>query len=200
MFRDAAGPLYDFLKGIGRRMDDCGGKTPLSSLRQSQALGEHWILAHLNELTESDFDLLARTARFHIAHCPRSHTYFGHTPFALRKLQALGFNICLGTDSLASNSSLSLLAEMRELLRKEPWLSPREVLLMTTVNGCARLGPDWRAGENQSRFSGGLDRDSISRNRKGRFRGHRRIRRNGAVDDGERRNLKPSLSYSFLVS
>ena len=104
-------------------------------------LDEHWILAHLNELTESDFDLLARAPRFQIAHCPRSHTYFGHTPFELRKLQALGFNICLGTDSLASNSSLSLFAEMRELLRKEPWVSPREALIDDNGERSACLGP-----------------------------------------------------------
>ena len=29
MFRAAAGPLYEFLKSIGRSMDDCGKKTPL---------------------------------------------------------------------------------------------------------------------------------------------------------------------------
>jgi aminodeoxyfutalosine deaminase len=146
MFRDAAGPLYHFLKGIGRRMDDCGGKTPLSALMQSQLLDNRWILAHLNELTESDFDLLASARKFHIAHCPRSHSFFGHSAFALRRLRTLGFNLCLGTDSLASNSSLSLFAEMRELLRKEPWLSPREVLMMATVNGARALGQSGSLG------------------------------------------------------
>ena len=29
MFRDASGPLYEFIKSIGRTMDDCGSKTPL---------------------------------------------------------------------------------------------------------------------------------------------------------------------------
>jgi cytosine/adenosine deaminase-related metal-dependent hydrolase len=140
MFRDAGGPLFDFLKSIGRQMDDCGGNTPLSSLMHGQVLGERWIIAHLNELTDDDFDLLARSNRFHVAHCPRSHTFFGHAPFELRRLRALGFNICLGTDSLASNSSLSLFSEMRELLRKEPWISPREVLEMATVNAAHAIG------------------------------------------------------------
>jgi cytosine/adenosine deaminase-related metal-dependent hydrolase len=140
MFRDASGPLYDFLKSIGRSMDDCGGSTPFSSLLQSQVPDERWIVAHLNELTDEDFDILAREKRFHIAHCPRSHTFFKHTPFELRKLRALGFNICLGTDSLASNSSLSLFAEMRELLRKEPWISPREAVTMVTVNAARAIG------------------------------------------------------------
>jgi aminodeoxyfutalosine deaminase len=140
MFQDASGPLFAFLKSIGRQMDDCGGNTPLSSLMHGQVLDERWIIAHLNELTDDDFDLLARSNRFHIAHCPRSHTFFGHAPFELGRLRALGFNICLGTDSLASNSSLSLFSEMRELLRKEPWISPREVLEMATVNAAHAIG------------------------------------------------------------
>jgi cytosine/adenosine deaminase-related metal-dependent hydrolase len=140
MFRDASGPLYDFLGSIGRPMDDCGAHTPLSVLMQSQMLDDRWIIAHLNELTEGDFDLLARAARFQIAHCPRSHTFFGHAPFQLRRLQALGFNICLGTDSLASNSSLNLFSEMRELRRNEPWVSPRELLTMITINAASAMG------------------------------------------------------------
>ena len=140
MFCNANGPLFDFLKRIGRQLDDCGGTTPLSCLLQRNAVDERWIIAHLNELSEEDFDLLARAKKFHIAHCPRSHTFFGHTPFPLRRLQGLGFNICLGTDSLASNSSLSLFSEMRELLRKEPWISPREALTMVTVNAADAIG------------------------------------------------------------
>lgn len=147
MFRDARGPLFDFLKSIGRQMDDCGGHTPLWSLIHDQVLDERWIIAHLNELTEDDFDLLARSNRFHIAHCPRSHSFFGHAPFELRRLRALGFNICLGTDSLASNSSLSLFSEMRELLRKQPWISPREVLEMVTVNAAHAIGQGGMLGE-----------------------------------------------------
>ena len=140
MFRDSTGPAFEFLKSIGRPMDDCGGETPLSFLIRQQKIDERWIIAHLNELTDSDFDLLARAAKFHVAHCPRSHTFLGHTPFAWKKLRALGFNICLGTDSLASNSSLSLFSEMREFQRKESGASPREILEMATVNGARALG------------------------------------------------------------
>jgi cytosine/adenosine deaminase-related metal-dependent hydrolase len=106
----------------------------------TQVLDERWIIAHLNELTDDDCDLLARSNRFHIVHCPRSHTFFDHSPFELRRLRALDVNICLGTDSLASNSSLSLFSEMRELLRKQPWISPREVLEMVTVNAAHAIG------------------------------------------------------------
>jgi cytosine/adenosine deaminase-related metal-dependent hydrolase len=156
MFRDAAGPLFDFLKGIGRQMDDCGGHTPLGALMHTQVLDERWIIAHLNELTDDDFDLLARSNRFHIVHCPRSHTFFGHSPFELRRLRALGFNICLGTDSLASNSSLSLFSEMREVLRKQPWISPREVLEMATINAAHAIGQGGTLGAIGSSFRADL--------------------------------------------
>src|SRR6266705_1761125 len=55
MFHDAAGPLYEFLRHIGRPMDDCGNKSPLSVFVQAtgrRALA-HWIVAHLNELNET---------------------------------------------------------------------------------------------------------------------------------------------------
>jgi cytosine/adenosine deaminase-related metal-dependent hydrolase len=140
MFRDRNGALFDFLKDLGRPMDNGGRETPLAFLLRNQRITKRWIVAHLNQLAASDFDLLAAAEKFSIAHCPRSHTFFGHAPFRLEKLRALGFNICLGTDSLASNSTLSLFAEMRELLRKTPSLSPAEVLEMATVNGAMAIG------------------------------------------------------------
>jgi aminodeoxyfutalosine deaminase len=146
MFRDAAGPAYRFLSDIGRPMDDCGHETPLSLFLRTRSIDERWIIAHLNELDPGDFDLLTRAPKFQIAHCPRSHTFLGHAPFALERLRALGFTVALGTDSLASNSSLSLFAEMRELLRKEPRLSPREILEMATLNGATAIRQSNRLG------------------------------------------------------
>src|SRR5262249_49861082 len=66
MFRNASGPLYEFLKSIGRSMDDCGDETPLehflkirdsSTPLRSARDDTAWLVAHLNELTENDFEL-----------------------------------------------------------------------------------------------------------------------------------------------
>jgi cytosine/adenosine deaminase-related metal-dependent hydrolase len=139
MFRDRCGLLFDFMKSIRRPMDDCGDVTPLQLLSRASLLDERWIVAHLNELTPDDFRLLEGAPRFHIAHCPRSHAYFGHSPFAAQKLRALGFNICIGTDSLASNDDLSLLAELRQFRKNEPSFTPRELLEIITVNAARAL-------------------------------------------------------------
>ena len=99
-----------------------------------------WLIAHLNELTESDCDSLTEIQqKFSIVHCPRSHAYFGHRSFQFKRLHQLGFNICLATDSLASNDDLSLFAEMRAFHKKFPDVRPEKILAMVTVNPARAL-------------------------------------------------------------
>jgi aminodeoxyfutalosine deaminase len=150
MFRDASGPLYEFMKSIGRDMTDCGHGTPLErflTVRDSTTLkafkarrDNDWLVAHLNELTESDFELLEKMkTKFHVVHSPRSHEYFGHSRFLFERLHALGFSVCLGTDSLASNESLSLFDEMGAFRRNEPDIPPKKIFEMVTVNPALAL-------------------------------------------------------------
>jgi cytosine/adenosine deaminase-related metal-dependent hydrolase len=172
MFRDASGPLYEFLKSIGRPMDDCGNKTPLElfldligrggspnrpSATEANRRYLAWIVVHLNELTEGDFDLLERsTSKFHVVHCPRSHNYFGRRTFALDRLRSFGFNICLGTDSLASNETLSLFDEMRAFQNEFPGVSAKEVLKMVTVNPACALRYENALGQIRPGFRADL--------------------------------------------
>jgi cytosine/adenosine deaminase-related metal-dependent hydrolase len=140
MFVHRRGPLQDFLAGIGRDTSDLKGLTPIEQLSAVCTLDERWLLVHLNELLMSDFELLAASrGKPQIVHCPRSHKYFGHSRFPFEKMRELGLNICLGTDSLASNSDLSLFAEMRALQESESAISPEEILEMVTVNSARAL-------------------------------------------------------------
>jgi aminodeoxyfutalosine deaminase len=164
MFRDASGPLYQFMKEIGREMTDCGKETPLEIFLRnlhvsrgdpSTSLGMTtlWIIAHLNELTETDFHLLSKIPRkFSVVHCPRSHAYFGHTRFRFERLQQLGFNICLGTDSLASNDDLSLFSEMRTFHKKFAGMTPQKTLEMVTVDAARALGREHELGKIAKNF------------------------------------------------
>ena len=152
MFREANGPLYDFLKEIGRDMSDCGGTTPLSRFADltDASAAQDWIVAHLNEVSETDFDLL-RKRKFSIVHCPRSHAYFGHTDFQFERLRELDFNVCLGTDSLASNDDLSLFAEMRKFQERFHF-EPQKVLEMVTINPAIALKQRDQLGKIRQRF------------------------------------------------
>ena len=156
MFRGARGALYEFLKEIGRPMADCGEGTPLTEfLERSQAIGANhpYLVVHLNELAGTDFDSLAELReKFSVVHCPRSHEYFGHAPFPFEKLGKLGFNICLGTDSLASNENLSHFTEMRAFQNEFPNVAPEEILKMVTVNPARALGRENALGQIRRDF------------------------------------------------
>ncbi len=165
MFHDASGPLYEFLKRLGRNMNDCGHGTPLEifvgRLNASPALSvralRQWLVAHLNELAESDFELLENmNTKFNVVHSPRSHDYFDHSRFPFKRLHAIGLNVCLGTDSLASNESLSLFAEMRAFQRNEPTISPEKIFEMVTVSAAAALHQQNSLGRIRSGFRADL--------------------------------------------
>jgi cytosine/adenosine deaminase-related metal-dependent hydrolase len=146
MFRHGRGELYDFMLKLGRWMFDCEpGRTPLAHVYAHSQPGPRWILAHMNELDETDFAFLAGLPTGEhpsVVHCPGSHRYFRHAPFPLQRLRQCGVNVCLGTDSLASTLTLSLFDEMRILFRREPLVPAAEILRMATLNGARALGVD----------------------------------------------------------
>lgn len=156
MFRHGSGALHDFLESLGRPMHDCGLDTPFGWLWRNGAIGPNWILAHLNDLESSDFNLLAALSSDqlpHVVHCPGSHAYFRHPPFAFTRLAGMGINVCLGTDSLASTNSLSLLGEARRFRKSHPSLPAEDLLAMITVAPAKALR---RAGELGCIASGSL--------------------------------------------
>jgi cytosine/adenosine deaminase-related metal-dependent hydrolase len=143
MFHRGSGPLYEFMHSLERPMSDCGYDTPFGHLWKTGAIHGGWLLAHMNDLIEEDFQLLASLPRGTgptVVHCPGSHRYFGHAPFPFRRLHELGVNICVGTDSLASTESLSLFEELRRLSDAEPWLTGEQLLRTVTTNPARALG------------------------------------------------------------
>ena len=142
MFRHARGELYDFLKRVGRRMDDCGKGSAFAHLASRGLIGPDWILAHANEMDETDIATVAcagNSGGWNIVHCPRSHAFFRHRPFPWRELAAVGANICLGTDSLASNDQMNLFAEMRSAKKSAPWLTSEALVRTVTVHPAGAL-------------------------------------------------------------
>jgi cytosine/adenosine deaminase-related metal-dependent hydrolase len=145
MFSHGRGPLHDFLASLGRDNTDCGQGSALSHLVEHGVIGSNWIIAHLNYLQDYDYELVSGSGAS-VVHCPKCHTYFGHAPFPLKTLREYGVNICLGTDSLASNNSLDMRAEMREV-QAIHGLGDQEVLEMVLLNGARALGQSGKLGQ-----------------------------------------------------
>lgn len=142
MFRDGSGPLFDFLCQLGWRADGVGGRTPFQYAVENEMIAPDALLVHLNELDDSDLELIPRFTAggaLQVAHCPKSHRFFGHRAFCYEELVGLGANISLGTDSLASNDSLDLFAEMRAFAQIHPRVSAERILEMVTINPAKSL-------------------------------------------------------------
>ena len=150
MFLDGVGPLFRRLANVGRDMSDCGDHSPVEHASHHGLLNDKLLAVHGNYIDEKDIGLLAENG-VSVAHCPRSHDYFGHVPFRFEELRTAGVNICLGTDSLATveevNAKLDMFSEMRMFRGKYPDVSPEVVTFMATVNGAKALGWASEVGE-----------------------------------------------------
>ena len=145
MFRRGEGEMFTFLSGLGRNMHDCGAASSFGNAVRGGLIGPGWLLAHANELGEEDFELIAAMkGEWHIVHCPRSHAFFEHRPFPWQRLEELGVCISLGTDSLASNDSLSLFAELQAVQQTAPHASSETLLKTVTTHPAKALR---KAGE-----------------------------------------------------
>ncbi|MDB6038552.1 MAG: Amidohydrolase [Verrucomicrobiales bacterium] len=151
MFTERRGPLFDWLKNQ-RDMEDCGGISPVAHLERQGLFKNRFLAVHANYLDPRDCDSLSGQS-VSVIHCPRSHAYFNHAPFPYKELRALGANICLGTDSLASvlpgtqTIELSIFEEMRAFAKDHPEVEPAEIISMATAHGAKALGQEADCGK-----------------------------------------------------
>ena len=128
------GPFAPFLQGLGVWEPDGLIREPGEFLRTNSELRSLFI--HGNFL----LDDTPLTANQSLVICPRTHAAFGHPPHPFREFLARGVNVCVGTDSAASNPDLDVLAELEELHRRYPDVSGETLLKMGTLNGAKALG------------------------------------------------------------
>ncbi|OGQ08069.1 MAG: hypothetical protein A3G32_07940 [Deltaproteobacteria bacterium RIFCSPLOWO2_12_FULL_40_28] len=95
-------------------------------------------LVHGNYLTKTDHDLIKKN-KLSLIHCPGSHRFFGHRPFPLFEYLQEGKIIALGTDSLASNTELNFLGELKLAQKTHPRVSLVSLITMATLHGAYAL-------------------------------------------------------------
>jgi len=150
--RHGTGSFKEFLTRIGSLPPEWvpPNLSPIAYLGSLGILVRPVLLIHCNYLdSEAMSDILA--SRSSVLYCPRSHAFFGHERHPVRQLLDLGVNVALGTDSLASNNTLSLLDEMRFLFSNRNDLKCSEIFRMATQNGAAALN----LGSTLGRLKGG---------------------------------------------
>jgi cytosine/adenosine deaminase-related metal-dependent hydrolase len=118
---------------------------PVLYLDKMGVLGPSTLLVHCNYLDETSIRKLKET-QTSVVCCPQSHAFFNHDEHPIRQLLGVGVNVALGTDSLASNNSLSMIDEMRFLFNKRKDLGSGDIFRAATVNGAKALNLDKVAG------------------------------------------------------
>ncbi len=144
-FSEKSGPMRKFIVERGNALQRMG----MSSIQELKALGylNSSILAvHANYLAQEELLDLAEN-QISIVHCPLSHQYFSHQSFGMPNCHELKINVALGTDSLASASSLSMFEILRAAEKSFPFLSKKKIFAMATLGGAKALKMEREVGE-----------------------------------------------------
>ena len=149
-----------------QEQEDCeerSGLTPAQLLDCHHLFDVRTQAAHCVHLTQEDMRLLARR-RVSAVHCPVSNLKLGSGCADVLGMVKAGMNVCLGTDSSASNNNLDLFEEMKAAALMAKAVSgdasalPAEaVLMMATVCGARAQGREKECGMLKT----GMDADLI---------------------------------------
>lgn len=148
-FKDASGELsgklYPFV-GWKKHIPGPMGLTSTEWLKSRGALAPDFLAVHGVHLSPGDMKLLQELG-VTLVLAPRSNHNLGVGKAPVKELLNAGVPLALGTDSLASNDSLSLWDEMRFLLDAFPQsFSPEDALRMATIGGAKAIKRDLEAG------------------------------------------------------
>jgi cytosine/adenosine deaminase-related metal-dependent hydrolase len=139
--RSGRGPIRRTLEelGVWNPLWRAPGVDPVRYLAGVGYLQPGVLLVHGVHLSDDCLDRV-RDARAVIVTCPRSNIWVGAGPPRLSHFYTAGIPVAVGTDSLASTSSLNLFDELREMRRLAPEVSAAQLLESATRRGAEALG------------------------------------------------------------
>ena len=108
---------------------------------------ERVISVHNTFISESDIEMMkySRTGFYYVL-CPGSNLFMGNPLPDINMLRKQGIKLCIGTDSLASNTTLSVLEEMKIIQSHIPDIDLCELISWASLNGAEALGMQDKIG------------------------------------------------------
>lgn len=143
----AQGCWKDFLlsRGIDTASWGLPVKSPVRHLHAIGILDNRTILVHVLHANQADMNIIHESGA-HVCLCPRSNAALHQRLPGLDRMIRAGIRLCLGTDSLASVSTLSMFDEMAFVSKSFPMAAPERIFQMATLGGAEALGLDNRMG------------------------------------------------------
>lgn len=149
--------LYDFL-GLDIDYFKPQARNSLQSVIPLLTSNQEILLVHNTCTNLKDIYFIKRFDR-HInwCFCPNANLYIEKRLPKINLFLDQGFNITLGTDSLASNNKLCILSEMGVIQQKFPTIGLEQLIQWGTLNGAEFLGIDKDKGSLQPGKTPGLN-------------------------------------------
>lgn len=142
LFRYKTGEFLEFYEQIGFSADDfkAQARNSVQTYMSYLPTGNKIILVHNTFTSLKDLDFIRRMGRDVVmCLCPKANLYIEGTLPKVSILEQNGCEIAIGTDSLASNDSLSILDELKTLHKHFPELDFTKTLQWATINGAKAL-------------------------------------------------------------
>lgn len=136
LLRTGRGPLRDLLASLGRLPHDYRppGVAAVRYLERLQLLHPSTLLVHCQELEPGDAARIAANGS-PIVVCPGTIRWFDRSPPPVEDWLRRGIGVALGTDSRASNRSMSMSDELALAAQMWPSLGPASLFAMATCHG-----------------------------------------------------------------
>jgi cytosine/adenosine deaminase-related metal-dependent hydrolase len=139
------------------------GTRPLDYLRVLAQAGRA-LVVHGTFLSDEEIAFCGeRSQHLSVVYCPRTHAHFCAGRYRLANMLAANVNVCLGTDSKASNPDLRLFEEMRFVTQRHEAVSPEGALYLGTQAGADALGINAQFGSITPGKSGKLTLVTLGR-------------------------------------
>jgi len=145
--KNGSGPFVDFLaeRGLDLSTFDTPKSSPVHYLNKLGLLDSQTLCVHCVQLEENDIDLIA-DHQVKVCLCPGSNRHLGVGKAPVPEMISRSILPALGTDSLASNTTLSIWQEMRYLREDWPEIDPTIIFSMATYGGNQVVGNDCQYG------------------------------------------------------
>lgn len=153
-------PFFNFL-GIDISHFEASGKSSLQTFITASAT-QKMLLVHNTFSSKADVKFAEQTnPNLYWCLCPLANLYIENTLPDVQMLMEEGVKITLGTDSLASNEQLNILAEM-QTLQKHKHVPFENLLTWATKNGADFLNLDAQFGSIEAGKKPGLNLIQLS--------------------------------------
>jgi cytosine/adenosine deaminase-related metal-dependent hydrolase len=153
MIRTGTGPLAEDYRNRGLSTPPVTGESALIYFLDilqkihPAPFREHILLVHDVVADQESIDAAKEVLKnvFWVL-CPLSNWFIHRVMPPVGLLRANGLTLCIGTDSLCSNTVLSMIDEMKCISGHFPEVPLEEILVWATINGARAIGVDNRMG------------------------------------------------------